>query len=403
MSLDKLIRTILQKMSQIKRDESEFYFKNFKLQLQLRGRHNFLNMSRYSDKSSEFLRTGYSTSFDFIAFNTWLIKWYLSEERAIAFDPSYISKSGKSTPGLGYFWSGCLGQNKYGLEIGGFACIDILNHTALHFIADQTLNVGDYNSLLSYYAALVDRRSSEILKVSNKLVVDAYFSRKPFVDKVLATGLTIISRFRNDVALRYPYCGPHPKRRGAKTKFQGKFNSLDLDESYFTCCIEEDSYRVYEATLYANTLKRFVRVVVLHNYDDDKNIKSSKIYFSTDTTMSGIDIFLFYKARFQIEFLYRDAKQFTGLEHCQARSENKLHNHFNTSLTTVSLAKAIHHLTIPFEQRRAFSMANIKTQYQNEFILEIFIKSFGISPHHKKIVALKKEFIQMGKIRARAA
>ena len=35
---------------------------------------------------------------------------------AIAFDPSFISKAEKKTPEVGYFWSGCAGKAKWGLE-----------------------------------------------------------------------------------------------------------------------------------------------------------------------------------------------------------------------------------------------------------------------------------------------
>ena len=63
---------------------------------------------------------------------------------AIAFDPSYISKSGKKTPGLNYFWSGVAGKTKWGLEIGGIAAIDIDNHTAFHLEAVQTLPDDDF-------------------------------------------------------------------------------------------------------------------------------------------------------------------------------------------------------------------------------------------------------------------
>ena len=52
----------------------------------------------------------------------------------------------------------------------------------------------------------------------------------------------------------------------------------------------------------------------------------------------GDFIYRYYKARFQIEFLFRDASN-TGLNQCQARSENKLNFHFNASLTAVSLSK----------------------------------------------------------------
>ncbi len=44
------------------------------------------------------------------------------------------------------------------------------------------------------------------------------------------------------------------------------------------------------------------------------------------------EILDFYKARFQIEFIFRDAKQFTGLTDCQACDFTKLDFHFNSQL-----------------------------------------------------------------------
>jgi hypothetical protein len=50
--------------------------------------------------------------------------------------------------------------------------------------------------------------------------------------------------------------------------------------------------------------------------------------------MSGKKIWGIYINRFQIEFLFRDAKGHLGLEHCQSRQENALDFHFNHVLTT---------------------------------------------------------------------
>jgi hypothetical protein len=47
--------------------------------------------------------------------------------KTIAIDPSYISKCGKQTPWIGYFWSGCAGVAKRGLEILGIGLIDVNN------------------------------------------------------------------------------------------------------------------------------------------------------------------------------------------------------------------------------------------------------------------------------------
>jgi hypothetical protein len=60
-----------------------------------------------------------------------------------------------------------------------------------------------------------------------------------------------------------------------------------------------------------------------------------KILFCTDLNLSAFMIY--YQARFQPpgspeEFLIRDAKQFTGLNDCQARSINKLEYHWSLGL-----------------------------------------------------------------------
>jgi len=400
MNVKTLTATILGKMPEIGKWQSDFLKENFDLQCRVRGRHNFLNMCRYSEFNEGTFHNNYGKDFDFFEFNLLLSKAYSSAERISAFDPSYISKSGKHTPGGAYFWSGCAGRNKWGLEIGGFASVDIINNTALHLIANQTLSDEEYPSLLVYYAALVSFHAENLLKVSKYLAADAYFSKKPFVDEVCATGLELISRLRDDADLLYPYVGPHPKRQGAKTKHLGKLDPRNLDPAYFTCCIQEEDYRIFEATLYSKALKRQIRVAIMHVYREDGTIKLHKIYFSTDLALSGSDIYCYYKARFQIEFLYRDAKQFVGLEHCQSKSETKLHFHFNTALTTVSLVKAIYHLSQPIEQRTPFSIADVKTQYFNELMWNLIIHQCGICPHEPKIISIKQNVLNFGKIRA---
>ena len=65
-----------------------------------------------------------------------------------------------------------------------------------------------------------------------------------------------------------------------------------------------------------------------------------KLFFSTSTEMSAEDIVAVYKARFQLEFVFRDGNQFTGLEDCQARSREKLDFAFNASLASINTAKA---------------------------------------------------------------
>ena len=62
-----------------------------------------------------------------------------------------------------------------------------------------------------------------------------------------------------------------------------------------------------------------------------KSGKKRKLFFSTDTTLSGEEVLDFYRTRFQIELCFRDAKQFCGLTDSQARDTNKLDCAFNAS------------------------------------------------------------------------
>jgi hypothetical protein len=82
-----------------------------------------------------------------------------------------------------------------------------------------------------------------------------------------------------------------------------------------------------------------------------------------------LTLYRYYKARFQIEFPFRDAKQFTGLTDCQARSQAKLNFHFNASLSAVTLAK------LEARQRNGdaasvFSMASLKRGAFNQHLIE---------------------------------
>ena len=81
--------------------------------------------------------------------------------------------------------------------------------------------------------------------------------------------------------------------------------------------------------------KQDFRVVVLVNRRTNKYV----ILASTDVGQSAQEVVSYYRLRFQVEFLFRDAKQFAGLSHCQARSEAKLDFHFNMSLAAVNVAR----------------------------------------------------------------
>ena len=142
-------------------------------------------------------------------------------------------------------------------------------------------------------------------------------------------------------------------------------------------------------------MKRKVKVCVVRFLENGK-VKDTKIFFSTDLKADGIQIWKTYRSRFQIEFLYRDAKQHTGLTNCQARDENKLHFHFNASLTAVNIAKIVHWFSIPKQEREPFSMRDIKIVNHNTLLLEKFFAMYGINPNILKNKQKVKELLCYG-------
>jgi hypothetical protein len=360
---------------------------------------NFLQLGRYGTYSEQRYRQQFEGNFDSFNFNAALIRQHCGTRRAIAFDPSYIPKSGRTTEGVGWFWSGCANKAKWGLEIGGIAVLDLDNHTALHLEAIQTLPL-ESETLLDFYARIFTQRTKELKKLADIVVVDGYFSKKPFVSQLVdGCGLHVISRFRDDVRLRYMIQTEKTGKKGRPKTNGEPVNLSDLDRKHFSIAKENDDFRLYTALVYAVALKRSVRIAFVEFLKNGK-VAASKIYFSTDTEMNAVEILEMYQMRFQIEFVYRDAKQHTSLTSCQARNKEKLESHFNLSLTAVNLAKIVHWYSIPIEKRKSFSMSDIKTINHNTLLLERFIAMFAIKPNLLKNNQNVKELLLYGTIAA---
>jgi hypothetical protein len=121
------------------------------------------------------------------------------------------------------------------------------------------------------------------------------------------------------------------------------------------------------------TLKRKLRVVVLINRKDPAKPRAI-VLASTDLALDGHKLLELYGARFQIEFVFRDSQQFTGLTNCQARAEAVLSCHFNASLATLNLVHAEDLNAQSGEKPRVFSMASWKPCQFNERLLDLFIE-----------------------------
>lgn len=252
---------------------------------------------------------------------------------------------------------------------------------------------------MNHYASLVIEREKVLLPFSEYLAVDAYFAKKEFINSIMAqTELQIISKMRNDANLHYLYKGVNTGLPGRPKELDGKINMKRIDKRKIRLCHCDDDIQIYEAIVYSKSLKRKIKLSYVEFYKHGFFTGEYWVLFSTDLNLSGILIYQYYKCRFQIEFLFRDAKQHTGLRHCQARGANKLYFYFNASLSAVSIAKAAYYLPIPKEGRGAFSMSDIKTMHLNKIMADRIFENLKIDMSCKKSRKVYCDALWFGKI-----
>ncbi len=404
-----LIESILHKMDGLNEWRRRFVLESFMLFLTIRGRVNFLQLERYGGYDESTYREGFEKKFDFLSFNKMLIGQCCTEEIILGFDPSFLSKSGKRTPGLGYFYSGCAGSYKRGLEIGVIAAIDLDQNTAYHVEAIQSPSTskesrnghGSEESLVDHYAESIVSRAADLTDISHILAVDAYFTKRKFVDRICdETDLAIVGRLRKDANLRYLHNGTQSGRKGRPKQYDGKINVNQIDRRRIVLSYANERIRIYCAPVNSVGLKRNIKLCYVEFLNTGGEIIDTKMYFSTDLKLSGEQIYNYYKARYQMEFNFRDAKQHTGLQHCQARSVNKIHYHINASLTAVSVGKAIQRIDVPIGQPMRNSMSDVKTEIFNHKLMRRIFSIYPNAPDIKINSYMFWDILDFGKIAA---
>ena len=390
-----LVIASLQKLEKISKPRFKFFSTLLELWLGLPLRYTMLNLSRIGCYCEKSVRLHFEKVFDFVSFNTAVINKSCGKDLIAAFDPSYIPKTGKHTPGLGRWWSGKDQCRLKGLEISCLSIIDVEAGTAMSLEAVQTpskevLQAKKLNQV-GHYVSIINKQMPTLKAMVKYLTADGYFMKHDFIAPLLKEGLHIITKMRPDADLRYTYNGTKQSRRGRRKVYDGKVDCTSIDKRRIKKFDEDDKVIYYCGIVYCKALKQLVKIVYLQ----EKASKRHEIFLCTDTLIDAEMIIKYYRLRFQIEFLLRDAKQHCGLEECQARSENKLYFHFNMALSAVSVAKAALWLSLPQEKKEAFSMRNIKLMFYNKIITERIFSNLALDLNCKKIRRLYNQCLNI--------
>jgi putative transposase len=355
--------------------------------LAIPGRINYLNLERYSNRSEKSYRTWFEKPLDWLSINSEIVvemqtRGLMGKTLVMAVDGSFINKAGKHTPELGKFWNSKQGKAIQGLEVHSAALIDLEKRQAFVMEAKQTPATplaGD--SRIVQYA----KHSLEVitalppcLRQQLKCVVaDALYAKAAFVNTLRAEGIHVVSKFRVDANLKYLYLGERTNKPGRPKRFDGKVDFKDF--SRWQVVQSDKTSITYTAILYSVALKCEVRVVVISYVETAQTKAHHEVLFATDLMMSALDIIACYRARFELEFVFRDAKQFTGLQDCQSRSLDALDFHWNASFLGVNVTRAQQLSACPcadyLQDSFVFSMEDEKRRAFNLLLAQTIIET----------------------------
>ena len=136
----------------------------------------------------------YGRPCEFAQFNAKLLSRALSDDQdcIAAIDASFVSKAGKKTDGLGWFYNGSLGQSQRGLQVSMICRVDLKSNTAYTLEALQTIDQPDKTRVDRYAQQVVEIAPQLLQQAIVHRVAAAYYSKIKCVSAVVATGLHLV-------------------------------------------------------------------------------------------------------------------------------------------------------------------------------------------------------------------
>jgi len=365
------------------------------------GRITMLELSRWTETGGSYrtIQRLYHTPI------LWLqIQWILFTSQFHQTDREYIAagdevvfgKAGKETHGLGRFFSSLQNRVIPGLSFFVFSLIDVQERQSYPIQAVQIIKEPKHPKKKEKPSQTKKRPvgrpkgsknkkkeppilSPELLRIQpilqaflavlkgvltvRYLVMDGHFGNYPSAWMVLQTGLQLVSKFRSDVALFEPftgkYCGhgPHPT-------YGDKVDVRSMKKKYLKADETEAGMRtqIYQATLLNREFVAPINVVVILKTNLSSKKQAHVILFSTDLELSYQKLYDYYTLRFQIEFNFRDAKQYWGLDDFMNIKKEAVTNAANLSFFMVNFSSVL--LRQYRKNNPEFSVLDLKSHYR---------------------------------------
>jgi len=379
------------------------------------GRITMLGLSRWTEKGGSYrtIQRLYYTVLPWKAIQ-WLFfrKRLLREgdEYLLAGDEVVVSKAGQKTYGLDRFFSGLQQRVIPGLSFFAFSLVNVNQGQSYPLEIRQIVKSEAEKATrktkkeAKQAQKTTEKRkpgrpkgsknkpkveqplSAELLRLQEALrsvlqtvgsvialqyvVLDGHFGHYPCAALIRQEKLHLISKLRSDAALYLAFEGDHPGP-GRKPTYGQKLDVHQMDARYRKETTIEGNIRteIYQGQFLNKEFACPINVVILLKTNLVTQAQAHVILFSTDLELTYEKIIRFYSLRFQIEFNFRDAKQYWGLEDFMNVTQIAVTNAANLSFFMVNVSQA---LLQPFRQTQPdFSILDLKAHFRGcHYVLE---------------------------------
>jgi hypothetical protein len=229
------------------------------------------------------------------------------------------------------------------------------------------------------------------------LVLDGHFGNHNALHMARQSNLHLISKLRCDAALYFPYTGPYAGR-GPHRKYGHKIDYANLPGQYLKETTVEGHIqtRLYQAQLLHKEFAQPLNVVIIAKTNLRTQAHAHVILFSSDVDLAYGLLVDYYRLRFQIEFNFRDAKQYWGLEDFMNVTPTGVTNAANLSLFMVNVAyrlRADVHARDP-----DYSVLDLKADCRGSKYVEETIKMLPEKPEPVLLAQILNQVASLGRI-----
>ena len=370
--------------------------------MSMQGRITMLGISRWSEEYSyKTIERFFDKKIDWLGLKWKMIKSVIGKEVILVADETTVSKAGKSTYGIGYFYSGLQNRSIKGIQFLSFSIIDVESRRAYPLLTKQLrqkkrekseekpkrkrgrpkgsknknsskLRLKGLYRVVNWYLKVIIKAIK--LPQLRYFVYDGAFGNNVGIQSVKRADLHLISKLKKNSSLYFKFEGEQ-EGRGRKRIYGELVDYQNMDKKYLKkSTIDKDiETKIYQFEAIHKKINGSLNIILIFS----SNLKTKKIthtiLFSTDLEQDYNKIIEYYSLRFQIEFNFRDAKQFFGLEDFMNIKKRRLHNFANLSLFMNNLG----YLIYKESHLRRYSINDIKTLFIAERYTKEALKFYG--------------------------